>query len=597
MPSWSSSRPSAELSPLAPEERRIPAELGLLALLALAVLAWFGGFPSLGVSAPLAAVAVLGAFACAWWALRPLPRPVPGAETLAVLALALAYRLPALLHPWGWVNTDGAYGAFVALGLLAGARPAPVFTIGANYQGTLKGHLAALFSLVSGAEDLSRMLVLASLVLDLLFIVATMALARRIGGRAAALAAGLYLALGPKFLTVFSLNSVGQYVDVLALGGLALALLPPLLQDEPSPRDRLRALAVGLLLGAAFWQQPVATCYAIAAFAALALRRGPGARPRWGWTIAGLLVGALPVVVWNLRHGWASGEVMGPDSAGLRAQAEALPYLVRRTLDTSLPVLAGVSPGHPWLAVAGGAIRILAGLLVPAALVAFLALRGRGIVTSVHAGRPAPALLPPLLLAACLGLVWATAAGAVYARPRYLLPVMAATAIHIGVVWSHLWSRARAAAAVVLAALLALNVTGMWSRLRDGGPTSDYYRSVLRSLETKGVRTGYADFSLAAPLTMFTRERILLSSRLGPTPAYEPEEMTARVAREGPDAYVLRPDDDPDRFAAVLKDLGVGYRVDLDPVPVFYGFSRRVRVEEVHGFRGETPTQPGPEEE
>ena len=68
---------------------------------------------------------------------------------------------------------------------------------------------------------------------------------------------------------------------------------------------------------------------------------------------------------------------------------------------------------------------------------------GREIVTSVRAGRPAPALLPPLLLAACLGLVWATAAGAVYARPRYLLPVMAATAIHIGVAWSHLWSRAR----------------------------------------------------------------------------------------------------------------------------------------------------------
>jgi hypothetical protein len=30
----------------------------------------------------------------------------------------------------------------------------------------------------------------------------------------------------------------------------------------------------------------------------------------------------------------------------------------------------------------------------------------------------------------------------------------------------------------------------------------------------------------------------------------------------------------------------VAYRVDLDPVPVFYGFSRRVRLEEVAGFRG-----------
>ena len=86
---------------------------------------------------------------------------------------------------------------------------------------------------------------------------------------------------------------------------------------------------------------------------------------------------------------------------------------------------------------------------------------------------------------------------------------------------------------------------------------------------------------------MFTRERILLSSRLGPTPAYEPEEQTARVEREGPDAYVLRPDDDPEKFAAVLRGLGVTYKVDLDPIPVFYDFSRRVRVEEVHGFRGE----------
>jgi hypothetical protein len=174
---------------------------------------------------------------------------------------------------------------------------------------------------------------------------------------------------------------------------------------------------------------------------------------------------------------------------------------------------------------------------------------------------------------------------------------MAATAIHIGVVWSAAWSRARGPAVAVLALVLALNVTGMWSRLNDGGPTSEYYRSVLRSLETKGIRTGYADFSLSAPLTMFTRERILLSSRLGPTPAYEPEEQTARVAREGPDAYVLRPDDDPAQFEAVLKGLGVTYQVDLDPIPVFYGFSRRVRVEEVHGFRGDTPPRPSPDEE
>jgi hypothetical protein len=585
------------LSSLSPARGRIPVEAGLVLLLAFASLAWFAAFPSRATSAPLAALCVLGAIAWARSALRPLPRLRVSPETAAVTAVALAYRLPALVHPWGWVNTDGAYGAFVALRLLAGSRPAPVFTIGASYQGTLKGHLAALFSLVSGAEDLSRMLVLASVVLDLVFIVAAMALARRLGGRPAALASGLYLALGPKFLTVFSLNSVGQYVDVLALGGAALALVPPLLQQEASRREGLRALAVGLLLGAAFWQQPVATCYAAAVFTALALRRGQGSGRRWGWMLAGVVVGALPVLIWNLRHGWASGTLLTPGGAGLLAQAEALPYLMRRTADTSLPVLAGVSPGHPWLGVAGSAVRVAAGLLVPAALVAFLILRGREIAASLRAGRPSPAVLPPLLLVTCLGLVWATAAGAVYARPRYLLPVMAATAVHIGVVWSAAWSRARVLSALALAALLGMNVSGMWSRLGDGGPTEGYYRSVLRSLESKGIRTGYSDFSLAAPLTMFTRERVLLSSRLGPTPAYEPEEQTARVEREGPDAYVLRPDDDPEKFAAVLKGLGVTYQVDLDPVPVFYGFSRRVRVEEVHGFRGEGAPGPVAEDE
>ena len=42
-------------------------------------------------------------------------------------------------------------------------------------------------------------------------------------------------------------------------------------------------------------------------------------------------------------------------------------------------------------------------------------------------GRPSPALLPPLLLSCCLVQFWAVAAGRIYWRPRYLLPVAAAS--------------------------------------------------------------------------------------------------------------------------------------------------------------------------
>jgi len=110
----------------------------------------------------------------------------------------------------------------------------------------------------------------------------------------------------------------------------------------------------------------------------------------------------------------------------------------------------------------------------------------------------------------------------------------------------------------------------------------------VRALEAKQIRTGYSDFSIAAPVTMFTAERILLSPALGPTPAYESESQARRVAENGPDAYVLPPEDDPARFAAALQALGVGFQLQTKPVTVFFGLSRRVRLEEVAGFRGDT---------
>jgi hypothetical protein len=133
-------------------------------------------------------------------------------------------------------------------------------------------------------------------------------------------------------------------------------------------------------------------------------------------------------------------------------------------------------------------------------------------------------------------------------------------------------------------------------RLAASAAIAGRYEEIVRALDDKGIRTGYSDFSIAAPVTMFTSERILISPGLGPTPAYESEAQARRVAEQGPDAYVLPPEDDPDRFAAVLRGLGVGYRVETKPVTVFYGLSRRVRLDELDGFRGERSEGTAPEE-
>jgi hypothetical protein len=548
----------------------------------LTLVAWFAGVPSwLPPWAPLLAGAalILGQGRGRLGALRTrLPRPHP--ETLACLALALAYRSSALVHPWGWVNRDGAYGAFVALHLLQGERPAPVFTEGANYQGTLKAHLAAALGLLSGHEDLSRLMAAAGLILSLVFVAATMALARRVAGRGAALVAGLYVALGPRFPTVLTLNAVGQYVEVLALGGVALAWLARILDtDAHGPPARRAYFGIGLLLGAAFWQQPVALAYLIAAALVLAARARTWRDP---WALAaplGLLVGALPVLLWNAQNGWASGQILGRDPGDLRAQAAALAAVAARTLDVSFPILAGLSPGHPWAQAA--AARALALAVVPAALGAYLILRGREAARALRGLRPTPALLAPLLMAACVALFWAVASGRVHLRPRYLLPVVAATAVHVGVAVAWLARRSRLAAAAVLVPVLALNVAGFVPRLREAAQAEQSHRALVRALEDKRIRTGYADFSLAAPVTMFTAERVLLSPRLGPTPAYYSPSQEARVAAQGPDAFVLRPRDDVEAFARVLDGLGVSYHLDSAPVPVFHHLSRRVRIEEV----------------
>jgi hypothetical protein len=548
----------------------------------LAVGAWFAGAPR--VVPPAAAVAAV-ALTVAARARAGARDWRPRVETVVCLACAVGYRLPALVHPWGWVNRDGAYGAFVALHLLQGARPAPVFTEGANYQGTLKSHLAAGIALLTGARDLSFLMTAASLVLYLVFVASAMSLARRVGGRAAALFTGLYLAFGPRFLTVFSLNCVGQYVDVLALGGVALALLARVLDDDGrGPAARGPYLAIGVLLGAAFWQQPVALAYAAVVAVVLALR---GTTWRDPWTLlvpAGGLLGALPVLLWNLQHGWASRDILGRDPTELRAQAEALPHLVGRTLSVSFPILSGLSPNHPWADAPG--VRAAVAWLFPLLLAAYLVVRRKDFLEWARRARPSPAVLAPLLMAFCLTLFWAVAAGSVYRRPRYLLPLLAASAVHAGVLGAWLLARSRAAAGLALGLVLALHVAGTLPRLRASGDIARHQEAIVRSLERKGIRTGYSDFSISAPVTMFTAERIVLSPALGPTPAYESEAQSRRVAEDGPDAYLLPPEDDPERFAAALRALGVTFRMETNPVTVFYGLSRRVRLEEVAGFRG-----------
>jgi hypothetical protein len=560
--------------------RAIGLEAAIVALAVWTTTVWFAGWPAgLPAWVPFFLTVLAGIVR---FTVLDRPRVArPSIETVACIGIAVLFRLPALLHPWGWVNKEGAYGAFVTLRILDGTRPVTPFTEGANYQGTLKSHIAALLSVPS--DDLSWQMLASSLVLHLIFLAAAMALARRIAGRPAAILAGLYLALSPRFLTVFTLNCVGQYADVLALGGAALALLASVLDEgRQGAAARGHYIGIGLLLGAAFWQQPVTISYMATAALLLALRRQTWRDPWTVLVLLGGLVGALPSLLWNVQNHWGSGAILGGDPEALRGQIEMLPRLLRRTFTIAYPILAGVSPELPWAD--APLVRLLAVVLIPAIFGTYV-WRYRRDFTGLWRGAPRSSLIPVVLLVVCTAVFLSFASGRVYWRPRYLLPVVAALAVQLACVLALLASRWRVAAGALFAGVIALNVSGSWPRLAESAGIHAYYRRLVLSLEEKAIRTGYAPFYLSAPVTMFTSERIVLSPRLDALPSYEPARHAQIVDTAGPDAYLLPPEDEWQALAARLDALGVTYRLDREPVPTFYALSRRVALHEVADFR------------
>jgi hypothetical protein len=551
-------------------------------------LVWFSErLTALPLTVPLAGMAVC---VLAWWLrmgrrafadaagdIRSCLRWRPHWETGLCLLLAVASRLPAILHPWAWANREAAYAGFPALRICASVRPGPVFAEGAPYMGTLKGHLAAALALLTRSADFSLLLVLTSLFLYAVCIAATMSVARRIAGRAAAIATGLYLALSPPFVTVFSVNSLGQYVDLLALGGLSLALLARLLDERLSGRaSRGWHFAIGLTLGVAFWQQPLAVVY-IAVVTVAYLLRARRVRDPWSWyAVAGFCLGVFPVAIWNWEHAGATSEVVARTLTPL-SQA---PALLHRLSAIALPLLMGAGRHVPLAQYA--AVRVALMLAVPGLAIAF-AIRSRRALRDALAGAPTAALLPLLLLLSNGIIVVAAIHGSQYERPRYVLPAVTATAIHLGVVIEWVWLRWRWLAVGALGVIVAWNAVGTLTRPFGGAKKEAFYRQLIAVLDAHGLCSGYADFSIAHPVTLFTAERILLSPRLGPTRAWESPRHAQRIGARGVDAIVLRPQDDPRALAQRLRELHVGFHLLQEPTPLFFGFSRPVTIEELSG--------------
>lgn len=388
------------------------------------------------------------------------------------------------------------------------------------------------------------------------------------------------MAVSPRFLTAFSLNNVGQYPEVNALGALALLFLA---------RGRGLLLA-GFLLGLAFWQQLVALYFLIvAAFAVLvtpALRRGR----HLAEALLGFVAGSYPVWIWNAAHGWATFDFFRRGGKNPLDRLASLPDRIETTLSVSFPKLFGLTDlGAP------EALGLVLGLALPLLVLGMGWARRREIRQRRGAS---PAFLAVALLAVAVS-VFAVSKfshrGA--RRPRYLIPVYTSVAVAVGWAVAALGRRSRLLAAAAATAVLGLNTASLvpWLGARAAAQAHD--EAFLRALVDWDVRTGYSGFWVAPKSTFLAEGRVVLSGELGPDVSWVHPPHSAQVREEGPDAYILRGEDLAEAFAARLAALGVRYsRDEVSGFIVFHDLSRPVPLEAVADYDAGTAPPPRAEE-
>jgi hypothetical protein len=525
--------------------------------------AWLTAVPPLALALP--AVVAAGLWLRARW--TTLAGPALGADRYGlwlVVGLSLLFRLPlAWQGAVGYTTPDGALSGIVAIHAREGIAH-HVFVPNVPYSGSLKSHLTAALSLLI---DTPRAFTLCSVVFYALFVAGLyrLALLAERPGRRFALAAGLYAAFAPAFVTRYSLSNDGNYVEVLALGAWALWLAVRWTQD--ADERRWLELPLGLLLGLAFWCHILAVLYVAAVGLALLSADTRASLRALPALVLGGALGYLPGLLWNAVNNWESFYYVVPGAAAV-GRIEQGPSAAGRALAMvceQWPILMGYDRGYgalvdsllwalAWLGVAAGILSFVAAARAARENRALRALAIFGVVN---------------LLVATLWLPY------VPDNPRYVLFLTTPLAVFLA------RSFGSGLGLPVLAALLCLGAVGSLAQLPPAARADERWRGFVTELERAGVRHCYSDFFQATRISYLSEERIVCSSELGPTTVEYFTEYRARLAAAPEAALIPVNVTGADRIERRLRRLGVSFeRRDLVK-PVFLRLSRKVSPEEL----------------
>lgn len=231
-------------------------------------------------------------------------------------------------------SSDEAWPGLMAMHILKGEFP--VVYWGQSYMGTQESYFQAGTIALCGPTILAVRIY--ALLMCFLFLLASWLLARRIGGPSAGLTLLALFIVPPPYLAMNgALIPPDNYLACITLGSFALVLVHDLAFRTEEPRRLAKFIALGFLLGFAFWLHILVVSYIAVAGLFLFLRDKLLFLRREAWAgAAAFIVGALPLLVYNVIHHGATFRDVGQTTSWHRSLE-----LLRGAFEVTLQFLVG----------------------------------------------------------------------------------------------------------------------------------------------------------------------------------------------------------------------------------------------------------------
>ena len=325
----------------------------------------------------------------------------------------------------------------------------------------------------------------------------------------------------------------------------------------------------GVMLGASVWCHQLGVCFVAAVGATLIAVWGRSFLRADSWRLAlGMAIGAAPLIGWNavfhwivLRNFTSSDYAARPIEASVEGFWESIGSLLAANTQF------WTNPPSAW-------IWLRVGQLLFVALMLFAVWQWLRAERRVRVG--CGMLLVLIVVTATLYSKsrWGVNAG----FSRYLIPMCFALPILVGGAVATLASHSRPAALALLAALVLPGINDRRHYIEWGRPMHGQgARLGVSLLERLGITRAYAHDRISLPLTLASREHIIVSDYYGIP--YEPyldavdDASSAAIV-----AHKVLKIPSPEDVARSLRVLGGHYRrAEAGPYVVFYDFERPLR--------------------